>query len=82
MDENDPWLIVLVKPCRLYQKAIRKQICITCKAQTCLGQSQKACKLQLGPLVKPKLAGGNQKGLQATIGWRPSCFEKGALLDG
>jgi hypothetical protein len=47
MDENDLWLIALVKPCRLYQTAIKKRICITCKAQTSLGQSQKVCKLQL-----------------------------------
>jgi hypothetical protein len=31
-------------------------------------------------LVKPKLAGGNQKGHQATIGWRPSCFEKWSII--
>jgi hypothetical protein len=42
------WSIAWVKPCTLYQKAIRKQICITFKAQTSLGQSKKTSKLQLG----------------------------------
>jgi hypothetical protein len=50
MDEQDLWLIIeLVQLCTLYQKAIRKRICITCKAQTSFGQSQKTGKLQLGP---------------------------------
>jgi hypothetical protein len=35
MDEQDVW-------------SIRKQICITCKAQTSLGQSQNNSKIQLG----------------------------------
>jgi hypothetical protein len=46
MDEQGS--IGLVKLCLFYQYAIRKQICIICKAQTSLGQSQKTSKLQLG----------------------------------
>ena len=49
MDEQDLWLIELFQLCTLYQKAIRKGICITCKAKTSLRQSQKTGKLQLGP---------------------------------
>jgi hypothetical protein len=48
MDEPDLWLIELFKLCRLYQYAIRKRICITCKGQTCLVQLQQTGKLQMG----------------------------------
>jgi hypothetical protein len=48
MDEQDLWAIWLVKLCTLYPKAIRKRICITCKAPTSLGQSERTSKLQLG----------------------------------
>jgi hypothetical protein len=52
MDEHDLWLIELDKFCAFYQNAIRKRICITCKAKTSLGQSQNTSKLQLsGGLV-------------------------------
>jgi hypothetical protein len=37
MDEQDVWSIWLVKLCIVIQKAIRKQICITCTTQTSLG---------------------------------------------
>jgi hypothetical protein len=48
-DEQDLRSIALVKLCKLYQKAIRKRNCITCKAPTSLGrQSQKDSTLQLG----------------------------------
>jgi hypothetical protein len=48
MDEQDLWSIWLVKHCTLYQKAIKRRIGITCKAQTSFGQFQKTKKLQLG----------------------------------
>jgi hypothetical protein len=49
MDEQDLWSIELIKLCTIHQKAIRKQICITCKAQTSFGKFQRTVKLQLGP---------------------------------
>jgi hypothetical protein len=49
MDEQDLWLIELVKPLPDFPNLIKKQIYITCKAQTGLGQSQKTHMLYLGP---------------------------------
>jgi hypothetical protein len=49
MDENDRWSIELDKVHPLYQNSITKRICITCKAQTSLGQSQKTNEIHLGP---------------------------------
>jgi hypothetical protein len=49
MDEQDLWLIELLQLCKLYQKEIRKGICITFKAETSSWQLQKTGKLQLGP---------------------------------
>ena len=48
MDEQDLWLIELLQLCKLYQKEIRKGICITFKAETSSWQLQKTGKLQLG----------------------------------
>jgi hypothetical protein len=48
MDEQYIWSKELVQLWRLYQNAIRKPICITCKAQSSFGQLQKTGKLQLG----------------------------------
>jgi hypothetical protein len=48
MDEQDLWSIELVPLCTLFQNAIRKPICFTCKAQTSFGQSKKMGKLQFG----------------------------------
>jgi hypothetical protein len=48
MDEQDLWSIELVPLCTLFQNAIRKPICITCKAQSSFGQLQKRGKLELG----------------------------------
>jgi hypothetical protein len=48
MDEQDLWLVGLVKLRIFHRNSIRKQIGVTCKAKTSLGQSQKTSKLQLG----------------------------------
>jgi hypothetical protein len=47
IDEQNISSIELVKLPPLYQNALRKQIYITCKAQTSLGQSEKTHKLHL-----------------------------------
>jgi hypothetical protein len=48
MDEQDLWSIELVSPSTNFPTAIRKRICITCNAPTCMGQSQKTRKLHFG----------------------------------
>ncbi len=47
MDEWDLLGIEFIFICHLVPNEIRKQICITCKAQTNLGQSQQIHKLHL-----------------------------------
>jgi hypothetical protein len=46
------WSIELITPCTVIKKAIRKQICITCKDETSLGQSEKNGCWQRNPKIK------------------------------